>query len=118
MSLIDEAVDLVSSQVHWMKTCLSITRLEATLAGLSVYPLLVLVCLFMVCFMGFWCTSLLFLGLVLMQALGNLMVVLGLICVTNALLLCLILRYLHLYLKRMRFEKTRAYLLGQRGECA
>ncbi len=110
MRLIEEAVGLVSSQFHLIKACLSITRLEAKLAGLSVYPMLVLVCLLMVCLMGLWCSSLLFFGVVLMQALENLMLVTGLICSMNALLLAVILGYLHRYLKRMSFEKTRAYL--------
>lgn len=110
MRLIDEAVGLVSSQAHLLKTCLSITRLEIKLALLSVYPVLFLVCFSLVCLMGLWCSSFLFLGVVLMRALGNLMVVTGLICSMNALLLAVILSVLHRYLKRMGFEKTRAYL--------
>ncbi len=117
MQFIDEAVGLVSSQVHLLKTCLSITRLEIKLARLSVYPVLFLVCFSLVGLMGLWCSSLLFLGVVLMRALGNLMVVTGLICFMNALLLAVILSALHRYLSLMIYlqKAMRCYLFCLSG---
>ena len=111
--VIEETISLVSSQFQLIKTCLSITRLEAKLAGLSVYPLLILVCLLMVCFMGLWCSIFCFLGYVLLEVLGHLMLVMGLLCLIHAVFVGIILRCLHVYLKRMSFEKTRAYLSGE-----
>ncbi len=110
MIAIEEALGLFSSPFHLLKTCLSITRLEAKLAGLSVFPLLVFLCLFMVSLMGLWCLTLCLFGYLLMQALGDWVLSMGLLCLFNAALVGIILRCICLYLKRMSFEKTRAYL--------
>lgn len=110
MQFINEIEGLVSSQLHVIKHFLSMTKLEARLAVLSIYPLLINLCMLFVCLISLWLTSNVILGYALMQVLDSLIIAMACVLIFNTLLFGLLLTYLRFNLRKMSFEKTRAYL--------
>lgn len=116
MRFIDEVEGLVSSQVNIIKLGLSMTRMEARLAMLSVFPLIINVCMLLVILVSTWLTVMGMLGYGLMQVVDSLILTLAGILIFNVLVLGLLFRYLSVNLKNMSFEKTRAYLSRGKDE--
>lgn len=112
MGFIDEIEGLVSSQFNVIKEGLLLTRLEARLALLSIYPLIINVCLLFVMLVSTWLVMMGMLGYGLMQYVDSVLLALSGVLMVNILLLGLLFRYLVFNLKSMSFEKTRAYLRG------
>ena len=110
MRFIDEIEGLVSSQLHVIKATLSMIKLEARLALMSIYPLIINVCMVFVVLFGAWVSLLVLMGYALMQVVDSLALVLSIVFILNWLTLGLLLKYLLFNLKSMSFEKTRAYL--------
>ena len=115
MSALKEIEGLIANQLLVIKACLSMTKLEAKLAGLSVFPLLVNVCLLLVCVMSTWFTAQAFIGFTLMRIFDSIMVAFVGIFALNLFSLVLLLFYLQFNLKKMSFEKTRAYLASTKS---
>ncbi len=113
MRILDELEGLVSSQWGVIKAGLSLTKLEAKLAGLSVYPLLINWCLLLVCLTSVWLSAMGLLGYGLMWASDNVLVAIAGVFLFNILAFGILLQYLFFNLKKMSFEKTRAYLSAQ-----
>ena len=113
MRFIDELEGLVSSQIEMIKTFISMTKLEARLARLSVFPLIVNVFLLLLSLTSIWFTGMAMLGFVLMQAFDSVLITLSCILLCNGVLLGVLLSYLSFNLKNMSFSKTRAYLSGR-----
>ena len=116
MHFIDELLGLFSSQLSVIKTVFSMTKLEAKLALLSVYPLIINVLMLLVILMGTWLIAMSLLGYGLLQVINSVTWVLLAMLVLNLLVLGLLVSYLFFNLKNMSFEKTRAYLLRDNHE--
>lgn len=116
MRFFNEIAGLVSSQLSVIQTGLSMTRLEARLALLSIYPLIINVCMLFVILVSTWLTAMLMIGYGLMQLEHNLILTLLGIFMFNLLVLGVLLKYLLFNLKNMSFEKTRAYLARGKDE--
>jgi hypothetical protein len=116
MRFIDEMEGLVSSQVNVIKIGLSMTRMEAKLAMLSVYPLIINVCMLLVILVSTWLTVMGILGYELMQVFDSMILAMSGILIVNVLVLGLLCRCLLFNLKNMSFEKTRAYLSRGKDE--
>jgi len=114
MRFIDELEGLVSSQLNVIKACLTMTKLEARLAGLSIYPLLINLCLLLACLTCVWLTAMGMLGCALMLWFDSALIAISCIFLFNTLLLGMLFGYLLSNLKNMSFAKTRAYLSGSR----
>ncbi len=114
MRFIDELEGLVSNQISVVKTCLSITKLEARLAAICVYPLLINLCMLLVCLTSIWLTAMGMLGYVFMHVFNNALIAMACVFLVNILLLGILLGYLLSNLKKMSFAKTRAYLANNR----
>lgn len=110
MQFFHELESIVSNQLAVIRTCLSITRLEARLAGLSVAPLLVSVCLLFIGLISVWFSGMALLGYSLMLVTNNIMMALSSVFITNSLILAIVYMRMRRNLKNMSFEKTRAYL--------
>lgn len=110
MRFLNEIEGLVSSQFNVIKTGLSLTRLEARLALLSVYPLVINVCMLFVILVSTWLVTMGMLGYGLMQVYDSVILAMSGVLIVNILMLGLLLRYLLFNFKNMSFEKTRAYL--------
>lgn len=101
---------LVSSQMHVIRASLSLTKLEARLALLSIFPLIINIGLLFAVLLSLWLTTMGLLGYGLVLILDNYLYAgLGLLSV-NVLLLVLLLWYLKFNLDSMSFKNTRAYL--------
>lgn len=110
MQFFDELEGLVSNQLGVIKTCLTMTKLEARLAGLSIAPLLVCVCLLFIGCISVWLSGITLLGYALILATNNIMIALVSIFVANILMLGIVYNRMRRNLRNMSFEKTRAFL--------
>lgn len=110
MRFIDELEGLVSNQIGAIKTGLSMTKLEARLAYLSVFPLFINLGMLLICGLCSWLIAMGISGYLLMQAVDNVLIAMVCVFLFNLLVLGILYRYLLFNLKNMRFTKTRAYL--------
>lgn len=118
MSLFVEIESLVSAQLDVVKTAVSILKLETKLAGLSVYPLLLNLCLLLIGLMGAWTTSMVALGYILTMMIPNILVCILLVLLLNVGIVFGLIRYLSFNLKNMSFEKTRQFIASQENHDA
>lgn len=110
MLFLEQLEGLVSNQLAVFKTCISITKLEARLAGLSVAPLLVSVCLLFIGFISVWLSGMTLLGYSLMLVTDNILITLGSVFIINCFVVGIVYTRLRCNLKNMSFEKTRAFI--------
>ena len=98
----------ISENLKVAKTFGSLVKLEARLAGLSIFPLLINLCSLVVLTFGLWLSTMLLLQYGLMLWFENyLLSILG-VFLFNILLFGLVVKNVSLHLKRMSFAKTRA----------
>jgi hypothetical protein len=109
IKIIEEIEGFVSSKISIIKTAYSIFKLEAKLAGLSVFPLLMNLCMLFVALITVWISFMVLLGYFAALFFGTILFALGFILCLNLVLLCILLKYLTINLKNMSFEKTRAW---------
>lgn len=112
MRLLNELEGYVSSQLSVIKTALTMAKLEAKLAGLSFYPLLINVCFLLVCLTSTWVTVMAALGYILFYFFSSLALAFFGVFLLNIIIAVLLLKYLRFNLKQMSFQKTRAYVSG------
>ena len=109
MEALKQVEHLVSAKLAVIKTLLELVRLEVRLAGLSVFPLLLSLCLVLVVLMTAWLSLSLLMGYGILMACHNILLSLGGVFLINlGIVLCLF-RSLAFNLKNMSFEKTRSY---------
>jgi hypothetical protein len=110
MNAVEEASGLISNKIGEIKTLFAIAKLEAKLAGLSVFPILINLSMVFVVLLTLWLTAMLSMGYFIMWLSNNLIVTLSSILIINFILLSLLLKYLLVNLRNMSFKKTRHYL--------
>lgn len=114
MKFLEEIEGVVLGHVHVIKTVFSLVKLEARLAGLSVFPLLLNVCFLFVVLLSLWFLGMALLVYAFMDVFGSILLALAAVLLLNVLLLVLLLIYLLFNLKKMSFEKTRDYFFNKR----
>lgn len=62
MEVFKQLEALIAAKISVIRTALCIFRLEARLAGLSVFPLLLNICMLLVIFITVWLTAMFLLG--------------------------------------------------------
>ncbi len=112
MKIIEEIAGLVSGKLDVFKTIVSIIRLETRLAGLSVYPLLLNVCMLLIVLMAMWLSTLLLVGYLALLTFDSTIAAIIFILLLNGGLFLGLLKYLTFNLKKMSFEKTRKYVFN------
>ncbi len=117
MNVLEQIGGLVSSQMNVVKTIIQMFKLEARLAGLSVYPLLLNICAIFVVLMSTWFSCMLLTGYIFFVLLDNVVWSIGMVLFINIGLLLGLLKYLSFNLKKMSFEQTRKYF-SQHDETA
>ncbi|KTD26843.1 hypothetical protein [Legionella israelensis] len=115
MKAIDELTGLVSSKLEVFKAIFSLIKLEIRLAGLSVFPLLLNLCLLIVILLSTWISIMVLGGYVLEKLFDSIFLALVSVCGLNILFFIILLRYLKFNLKKMSFEKTRQILADTKG---
>jgi len=112
MKPLDALEGLVSSKLEIFNSVLSLMKLEARLAGLSVLPLLLNLVLLIVALATVWLSAMLLLGYGLASMLNSIAAI-SFILVLNMVLLGLLIHYLTFNLNSMSFKKTRTYLFHE-----
>ena len=116
MSILTLFTDLVSKQMQSMRLCLKLARMEAQLARMTIFPLILNLCMIVLCVISLWCSMMGIVGYGLLLTLHNLMLAMGCVCLFNVLLFCLAMKWLSININRMSFEKTRQYLTSKSTE--
>lgn len=111
MKFFEQLEGLVFGKMDVIKTLFSIMTLEARLAGLSIYPLLLNICLLLMVLMTVWLVGMFLLGYVCNQMFKNPIFAMSFVLLLNLSALLGLLSYLTFNLKKMSFEKTREYIL-------
>ena len=109
MNLIEHLDGLLSGQLTIIKMVFSIAKLEARLAGLSIFPLFLTMVLLLTILMSTWLGVMLLLGLTFALLIDNFIAIIALVLFVNVGFFILLLSYLSFNLKKMSFERTRAY---------
>lgn len=109
MEALKQVEHLVSTRIALVKTLLTMMRLEARLAGLSVFPLVLNICLLLVVFMACWLLFSLLMGYGILFVSNSFPLSLCFVFLFNLCALLGLAKYLTFNLKNMSFEKTRAY---------
>ncbi|QMT60980.1 hypothetical protein [Legionella sp. PC997] len=108
---------LITAKIAVFKTVYSLFRLEAQLAGLSVFPLLLNICMLFVGLITIWLTAMVFIGYLVFWVSGywvllishRILISILFVLLLNGGLLLGLLKYLSFNLKSMSFPKTREY---------
>jgi len=109
MEALKQVEHLVSAKLAVIKTLLELVRLEVRLAGLSVFPLLLSLCLVLVVLMTAWLSLSLLMGYGILMAFHNILLSLGGVFLINLGIVLYLFKSLAFNLKNMSFEKSRSY---------
>lgn len=109
MKLFDQIEGFASSFFSTISALFSIIKLEARLAGLSVYPLLLNLCMLFIVLMTIWLSSMVLMVYYLIIVSGSLVMAIGMMTLLNIGLFLLLLKYMQFNLRNMSFVKSRAY---------
>lgn len=113
MKIFEEVDTYISSRLSSIGSLLSLIKLEAKLAGLTVLPLLVNLCLLFVILLSFWFSLMSLVAYLIFVQAHSFWIALGSITLLNLIALIALVRYLVFNLKTMSFEKTRHYFNSQ-----
>lgn len=113
MSLFEDIEGFVSGKLAIIQTVFSIIKLETRLAGLSVFPLLINICLLLIVLSTAWITLMCLLGYGLFILLSSTFSAFFGVFLVHLLLLFGLFRYLIFNIRNLSFEKTRAYLANR-----
>ena len=109
MKLIEELEGLVSSKWGVITSLISLMKLEARLAGLSIAPLLLNLFVLFIVLITVWFTAMAMLGYGVFHLYGSGMIAISSVLLINIVALTILIKCLSLNLKKMSFEKTRNY---------
>ncbi|WP_058388934.1 hypothetical protein [Legionella oakridgensis] len=110
MRIVDELLGLVSSKLEMIKTIIAIMKLETRLARLSVFPLLLNLCMLFVVLITLWWTAMCMLGYSVHLLYNNTIIAISSVLFLNLIVFILLLKYLQFNVKNMGFTKTREIL--------
>ena len=116
MRLWKEIDGLVSSNLGLIKASIAIIKLEARLATVSVYPLLLNVLMLFLVLTTIWLSAMLILGYVTTLASASVILGLSTILLLNVGLYFGLMKYLEFNLRKMSFEKTRELILTSKKQ--
>ncbi|WP_019217440.1 hypothetical protein [Legionella tunisiensis] len=113
MNIIEHVEGLVSGKIRIIKLVTRIIKLEAKLAGLSIYPLLLNVCLLLITLTTLWLSAMLLLGYLFTQLFGNTFLGIFIVLLFNLGFSFLLANYLRSNLEKMSFKKQEPILPGR-----
>lgn len=116
MKIVEELEGLVTSGLGLMQSIISIVKLETRLAGHSIFPLLLNVCMIGVIVMTLWMSTMALLGYCVVLAFDTILGALCFVLILNLTVLFGLFKYLQFNLKNMSFRKTRAYFSGKESD--
>lgn len=116
MNFIQHIEGFVVNKISSIKDIYSLFKMEARLAGLSVFPLLLNLCMLFVVLLTVWFSTMLLIGFFTFYLLDAWLWSLLIILSLNLCLLLGLIKYLNYNLKNMSFEKTRMFLSGENND--
>lgn len=116
MELFSSIQRFIASEIQFAKTFFLLIKLEAKLAGLSIVPLLLTLCLLFIILLTGWLTAMVLLGVAVVVLKGSLFTALFLILTLHLALLAILIFYLKTNFKKVSFEKTREVLRGSAAQ--
>ncbi|MBI2785313.1 MAG: hypothetical protein HYX60_02980 [Legionella longbeachae] len=116
MEAFKQLESLVTAKIDVVKSICSIIKLEAKLAGLSIFPLLLNICMLLVVLISVWLTTTLLLGYLIFLTSNHLLLSIGFVLLLNIGLLFALLKYLSFNLKSMSFQKTREFFSQNKSD--
>ncbi|KTC90609.1 Uncharacterised protein [Fluoribacter dumoffii] len=109
MEALKQLEALVAAKISVIKTVWSLIRLEAKLAGLSVFPLILNLCMLFVVLIAVWVNAMLLIGYLVFFLSNHFLLSISLVFLINIGVLLGLVKYLSFNLKSMSFSKTREY---------
>jgi len=109
MKLFEQIDGFASDSLSLIKTIVSIFKLEAKLARLSIIPLILNLSMLFIIAITVWLSSMFILGYYSVIAFHSIIIAAAIILLINLLILISLIQYLKFNLCNLSFEKTRAY---------
>jgi hypothetical protein len=109
MKLFENIEGFASDCLSLVKTIVSIFKLEAKLARLSIFPLILNLCMLFIIAITVWLSSMFILGYYSALTFNSIIIAAAIVLLINLLSLVLLIQYLKFNLRNLSFEKTRAY---------
>ena len=116
MKLFEQIDGFASDCLSVIKTVVAIFKLEAKLARLSIFPLLLNLCSLLIIAITVWLSSMFILGYYSLLTFNSIIIAAAIILLINLLILILLIQYLKFNLRNLSFEKTRAYFSNNEGK--
>lgn len=116
MGLKDDLEGFVSTKLSIIKTILSIVKIETRLAGLSVFPLIVSLCLLLIVISTTWLLTISLLGYWISLHSGSVFLAFLVLILLHAIIFLGLVKYLIFNIKNMSFEKTRAIFSNKESQ--
>jgi len=107
MKVIEELEGLVSSKWGVVTSLISLIKLEARLAGLSIVPLLLNLFVLFIVLTTVWLTAMVMLGYGILHLYGSGMIAISSVLLINIVALAILIKYLTFNLKKMSFEREK-----------
>lgn len=115
MELFNHLEGFIIGNMKVAKTFFSLVKLEARLAGLSIFPLLLNVCFLFVILLTLWMATMVLLGLIAFVFLENSILATVIVLIANLIFVFIVIKAVQKNLRYMSFEKTRETLQQQLG---
>lgn len=109
MSTYEQLEGIVSAKIGTLKNLLHLIKLEAKLAGLSVFPLILNLFILFIILICLWFSLMLLIGTGLYLLCDHLPLTIVGVIVINVFCFIGLLKYLAFNIRNLSFEKTRAY---------
>lgn len=116
MELIDHVKSFVSGNVRIASSLFTLIKLEAKLAGLSIFPVFLNSIMLLVVLMTSWIFAMVLLQHIFWILFNSFILSLGLILFLNVLLFFILMKTLTTNLQKMSFEKTREFFSPEKRQ--
>ncbi len=110
MNVIEEIIGYVSSKFKVAGLVVDLFKLEAQIAGLSIIPLVITAVLLAVLSLVAWTTLMVLLGYAIFWFLESVWIAILGVLLLHAIIIGGLIRYFLINLRKIKFEKTRAFL--------
>lgn len=115
MEILKQLEALIQTKISVYKTLFSLFRLEAQLASLSIFPLLLTILMLLIVLFTVWLSITILIGYVLILIFNRPILSISLVVLLNIGVFLTLIRYLSYNLKNMSFQKTRKHFFNNKS---
>lgn len=109
MNSLDNLERLVSAKISVVKNLFTLIKLEARLAGLTVFPLILNLCMLVIVLSTIWLSAMVMLGFAANLLIHNVLLSIFLVLALNSVFLVVLLNYFSNHINKLSFPNTRNY---------